>query len=317
MTAGMLNALRRDALSAMKAARTQVRRSDRQPVSEPCELPAMKRRLIVQGERLSEAAALLACGADIFEWQPQCYENRALEDGLAEAQGVRPVLVLPAAMQTQELAALHSFVCRHAGELSGVTVQNIGQFDPPWPVPVWGGQGLNVMNAECARFLTSRGAASLTASCELSFSELRALIEQGGDYILEAYGRAQLMLLSHCPRRTEHGDETQDTTCRRCEQDGGCPAVYTDRRGYRFPARRLRMEHGCVVRLYNSVVTDMSKAAQKLSALGCSLRLAFTDETPERRREITASYRSLMDGNGALHAPQEGATLGHLLRGVE
>ena len=317
MTAGMLNALRREALGAMKAARTQIRNTDRKSVSEPCELPANKRLLIVQGERLEDAAALLSCGADVFEWQPQRYEEKALEDGLAKAQGVRPVLVLPAAMQTQELSALYGFVRRHAGELSGVTAQNIGQLGLAWPVPVWGGQGLNVMNAECARFLTARGAAKLTASCELSFAELRALMEQGGDYILEAYGRTQLMLLSHCPRRTERGDEAQDTACRSCERDGGCPAVYTDRRGYRFPARRLRMEHGCVVRLYNSVVTDMSKAAQKLAALGCSLRLAFTDETPERQRELTASYRSLMDGNGVRHAPQEGATLGHLLRGVE
>ena len=232
-------------------------------------------------------------------------------------QGVRPVLVLPAAMRTQELSALHGFVRRHAGELSGVTAQNIGQLGLAWPVPLWGGQGLNVMNAECAKFLTARGVSKLTASCELSFAELRALMEQGGDYILEAYGRTQLMLLSHCPRRTERGDEAQDTACRGCERDGGCPAVYTDRRGYRFPARRLRMEHGCVVRLYNSVVTDMSKAAQKLIALDSSLRLAFTDETLERQRELTASYRSLMDGYGVRHAPQEGATLGHLLRGVE
>ena len=317
MTAGMLNALRRDALAAMKEARTQIAASDRQPVVEPCALPAPKPLLIVQGENLSEALELLDAGADVFEWMPQCYEESALERELVSAKGVRPVLVLPAATQTQELDALQAFVARHGAELSGVTVNNIGQLGFAWPVPVWGGQGLNVMNADCARFLTMRGAQKLTASCEMSFGELRVLLGQGGDYIVEAYGRTQLMLLSHCPRRTERGDEVQDTACRSCERDGGCPAVYTDRRGYRFPARRLRMAHGCVVRLYNSVVTDMSKAAQKLEALSCSLRLAFTDETPERRRELTASFRSQMDGQGVLHTPQEGATLGHLLRGVE
>ena len=317
MTAGMLNALRRDALEAMKAARTQRRQAGGQSVCEPCVLPAQRPLLIVQGESLEDAQELMACGADVCEWLPQSYEEQALECGLAQAKGVRPVLVLPAAMTTQELEGLHDFVCRHAQELSGVTAQNIGQLGLDWPVPVWGGQGLNVMNGECARFLTMRGAEKLTASCEMSFGELRALLAQGGDYIIEAYGRTQLMLLSHCPRRTERGDEAQDAACRSCDRDGGCPAVYTDRRGYRFPARRLRMAHGCVVRLYNSVVTDMSKAAVKLQTLGCSLRLAFTDETRERRRELVASYRSLMDGKGALHAPQEGATLGHLQRGVE
>ena len=77
------------------------------------------------------------------------------------------------------------------------------------------------------------------------------------------------------------------------------------------------MPHGCVLRLYNSVPTDMSKATEKLTALGCSLRLSFTDETIERQKELVSSFRSLLSGGPVCHNAQEGATLGHLMRGVE
>lgn len=98
---------------------------------------------------------------------------------------------------------------------------------------------------------------------------------------------------------------------------GGCPETYTDRKGYRFPLRRLQMEHGCVLRLYNSVETDMAKYPEKLHAFSVSLRLAFTDEPLEKQKEITASYRSVLDTGIALHAVSATATAGHLLRGVQ
>ena len=78
-----------------------------------------------------------------------------------------------------------------------------------------------------------------------------------------------------------------------------------------------RMPHGCVLRLYNSVPTDMSKAAEKLTALGCSLRLSFTDEPLDRQKELVSSFRSLLSGGPVRHSAQDGATLGHLMRGVE
>ncbi|MFQ9446779.1 MAG: hypothetical protein ACLR4A_04945 [Christensenellales bacterium] len=135
--------------------------------------------------------------------------------------------------------------------------------------------------------------------------------------MMEAYGRTQLMLLNHCPRRTKRGDQKQDSRCDACAGLGGCPETYTDRKGYRFPLRRLQMEHGCVLRLYNSVETDMAKYSEKLHAFSVSLRLAFTDEPLEKQKEITASYRSVLDTGIALHAVSATATAGHLLRGVQ
>ena len=317
MTAGMLNGLRRDALEAMRQERIRTVKRDVQPRKTDVTLPEGKPVLSVQSEDIGEAKALLASGADVFCWEPQRYNPKDMLAALEGTPDVKAALVLPAVMRTDELAHVHGFVCEHADRFVAVVANNVGQFGVSWPVPVWGGQGLNVFNSESAKFYTALGAKRMTASCELSAKELAEATAAGGDFEIEVYGRAMLMLLSHCPRRTRAGDGKQDAACDACAKNGGCPEVYTDRKGYRFPARRLKMEHGCVVRLYNSIVTDMAKHARKLKESGCSLRLTFTDETPERRREIVASFRSILDGGEAAHVPESGSTAGHWMRGVE
>ncbi|MBQ2990981.1 MAG: U32 family peptidase [Clostridia bacterium] len=317
MTAGMLNALRRDALDAMRLARTQVRRDKTTSECVPVHLPDAERLLIVQGERLDDAKALLDAGADVFYWEPQVLIPEQILRDLHSAQDIKPVLVLPAMMKTQELDEIYRLVCGHKERFGGVVLSNIGQFDFEWPVPVYGAQGLNVMNHECASLYTQLGAKRLSASCELSLKELRELTAYGGNYEIEAYGRTMLMLLNHCPVRTSRGDEKQDSACNACAASGGMPEVYTDRKGYRFPLKRLRMAHGCMVRLYNSMITDMSRYAGRLHDAGVSLRVSFTDETLDRQKEIVASYRSILNHGCAQHAAAENTTSGHLLRGVE
>lgn len=317
MMAGMLNALRRDALEAMRKCRIAPRREAREPVHVPVRLPDMRPMLIAQGENLADMQTLIESGADAFVWQPQSYRIDALEQALAACPQARPAFFLPTMTQTAELEDIHAFVLRHAGRFCAVVVSNPGQLALDWPSPIWGGQGLNVMNEEAAAFFFAAGAQRLTASCELSAGELRELFDRGGNYEIEAYGRTQLMLLSHCPHRTQVGDERQDAACNACASRGGVPDIYTDRKGYRFSARRLRMEHGCVVRLYNSVPTDMARYARQLHALGCSLRVSFTDEPIDRQMEIVSSYRSILDRGVALHQMEENVTAGHLKRGVE
>ena len=301
----------------MKAARTQVVRREAKGQAMPADMPAQQKLLIAQSERLADAEALLSCGADVFYWDPQVMTPAAIEEALAQNPDVQPVLVLPAVTGTEELMQLHACVCRHAARFAGVVANNVGQFELAWPVDVFGGQGLNVMNGESAGFYTALGAKRLTASCELSLKELRELQACGGNYEIEAYGRVRLMLLSHCPRRTKAGDERQDAACNACAANGGCPQVYTDRKGYRFPAKRQKMAHGCVVRLYNSVPTDMARFAGKLRDAGIALRVSFTDEPLERQKEIVSSYRSIVDDGVAVHDVAEFATSGHLARGVE
>ena len=79
MTAGMLNSLRREALAAMKAARTQVVRREAKGQAMPADMPAQQKLLIAQSERLADAKTLLACGADVFYWEPQVMTPAAIE----------------------------------------------------------------------------------------------------------------------------------------------------------------------------------------------------------------------------------------------
>ena len=111
MTAAMLNNLRRDALEKMRKARTEPIQTDRRFVPDSCEMPAQEKLLIVQGEDVAKAKSLIECGVDVFEWQPQIYKADALSRMLAEADGVKPALVLPAVMHSDELEHIHAWVC--------------------------------------------------------------------------------------------------------------------------------------------------------------------------------------------------------------
>lgn len=317
MTAGMLNSLRRDALEAMRKARIKTEHVHKARDSVFVPMPKMEPVLIVQGEKLENVQSLMESGADMFYWEPQVYTSEYLKRELERNPDVKPALVLPAALRSEELDELYAFVRDNQHCFAGIVASNIGQFEKEWPLPIFGAQGLNVMNGKTAEFFTALGTRRLTASCELSLKELRELKACGGNYEIEAYGRTMLMLLHHCPKRTERGDQKQDAFCDACAVDGGIPAVYTDRKGYRFPAKRLKMKHGCVVRVYNSVPTDMVRSAAKLHELGFSLRVSFTDEPLSRQKEIVASYRSILNTGYALHEAAENATSGHLLRGVE
>lgn len=317
MTAGALNALRRDALEALRIERIRIVRKEKPGMCEEGAIPECKPMLIAQGERLSDAKSLLESGADAFFWQPQVYKTAFLEKEIAAyGETVKPVFVLPAVTYTDELNALHRFVIEHRENISAVQLNNIGQFKLDWKVPVYGGQGLNVANQETARFYESLGAQILTLSCELTYGEMREVLAAGGNFEAEVYGRTQMMLLSHCPRRTQLGHEVQDASCDACASKDGCPQVYTDRKGYRFPLRRLQMEHGCVLRLYNSVTTDLNKELQGKRP-PMSLRLAFTDELPETQRQVVASYRNILNGGRATHETGNATTTGHWRRSVD
>ena len=67
----------------------------------------------MQGRRFSAGKSLIECGGH-FEWQPQVYKADALSRMLAEADGVKPALVLPAVMHSDELEHIHAWVCENA-----------------------------------------------------------------------------------------------------------------------------------------------------------------------------------------------------------
>ena len=308
---GELNALRRAAVADLEMPRMTAE----VPILET-ELPSQTSGITAVTETLSEVPELIAAGADQAAWLPRDYRLPSLQAALNTCS-IPVIFVLPTVTETDELHSLAEFVRTNREHFCAVQVNNIGQIGEDWPVPVYGGQGLNVMNSECARMYTQLGLVRLTASCELNAKEIRVLRAAGGNYEIECYGRVQLMMLTHCPRRTKAGDTATDGRCNACEPDNGWCETLTDRKGMQFRLRRIRMHDRCQISLYNSVVTDMAKRATVLASLGCSWRLMFTDEPAEERLRIVRSYRSLLDGGMLEHEPQQRSTCGQLLRGVE
>ena len=122
------------------------------------------------------------------------------------------------------------------------------------------GEGIPVTNRRTAQVLYNEGCEFVTASSELSAAELTTLMAGGPPMLVPAYGRTQLMLLHHCPARTYLGLSKGHAGCRLCD-DGKADALagtaLIDRRNTSFPLLRQRLPEGCLVRLMNSVPTDI------------------------------------------------------------
>jgi hypothetical protein len=156
-----------------------------------------------------------------------------------------------------------------------------------------------------------------TLSPELNAKEIAEALGQGGAWEILVYGRAQLMLLSHCPRRLCAGERG----CAACDRGEPLPPL-VDRKGYAFPMRRLRMAHGCQVRLLNSLPTWLlDKHSRALAQLGrqapLSWRLCFAEEPPGQCASLLRRARAIRDGLPAGEAVEMQSTSGHFARGVE
>ncbi|MCL2544616.1 MAG: U32 family peptidase, partial [Clostridia bacterium] len=302
-----LNALRRDALEALRLAR--IARPERRAlpsmenpstaaaVALPFtrEVGARKENLIAQTCRLPETKSLLAAGADAVYWSPADYRPDALQREIIDADLAKVWFVLPPLAWSEELEQLAAWV--RAARFCGVVLTNPGHLAIDW------GELLPVADAplhawnRCARqTLAECGCLRATFPPELNAAEIAEVLA-GGAWEMVVYERTPLMLLSHCPHRIEAGV----AACKACEAGKPLPAL-TDRKGYAFPLERLRMAHGCQVRLLNSLPTWLpdkhARALRSLAEQGSlSWRLRFTDEPLEVCEALVRRARArLVDG---------------------
>ena len=238
---------------------------------------------------------------------PEDFRPEALESLIMKT---RPGdwLRLPEVCEEETLQGLLRFAERHADRLGGVVLGSIGQLGLRWPVPFAAGPGVPVMNREAAELLREEGCAFAWASPELSGEELRALLKVSPlPLAAPVYGRTQLMLLHHCPARTALGLREGHRDCRMCDREDPrslAGHALTDERGYRFPLQRVRLPEGCLIRLLNTLPTDLGDKA--ISGLRAA---EMTAETPEEaRRSLDALLRNEKTG--------EEATRGHWNRPV-
>lgn len=255
-----LNALRRDALVALENQRAAdfARNTARSCPMEECILPAGDVPETIVVRDLSQYEAVKACGARIV-YYPEDFREAALERDLAALEaGIW--LHLPMKCEQATLEMLHRFVAAHADRLGGVVLGSVGQLGMNWPVPMGAGEGIPVTNRRTAQVLYSEGCEFVTASSELSAAELTSLLAGNPPMLVPAYGRAQLMLLHHCPARTYLGLSKGHAGCRLCDEgraDALADTALIDRRNTAFPLLRQRLPEGCLVRLMNSVPTNI------------------------------------------------------------
>ncbi len=311
-----LNALRRDAVAALQAAR--MARPIRRKM--PLEMPTLDKisgtpHLYARTPDIGRARALRDAGADRIVWSPEDYRTEALDAAVNGNDG--PVwFALPQMAWRDELDELAAWIRENARHFSGVVLANPGQcaldFDA---LPAIADAPMHAWNSWAAQVWQQHGCMRATLPPELNAAELAELTAQGGAWVLPVHGRAQLMLLAHCPRLFARG-QTEQAGCDLCGQ--GTPlSPMTDRKGYAFPMRRVRLPHGCMVRMYNALPTWLlkDKHLTRALALGADIRLDFTDESLNVCERIVRAARAAMCGQPTDEWTD--TTAGHFARGVE
>lgn len=261
-----LNAIRRDALLALENQRADDFAREAARECPPDELRLLTGRVpeTIIFRDMAQYEAVKGLPGRLV-WYPEDFREEALER-LLEALEAGIWLHLPMKCEQSALEMLHRFVTAHAEKLGGVVLGSVGQLGMDWPVPVGAGEGIPVTNRRAAQVLYDEGCEFVTASGELSAAELTTLMAGHPPMLVPAYGRAQLMLLHHCPARTYLGLSKGHASCRLCDDgkdDALAGTALIDRRNTAFPLLRQRLPEGCLVRLMNSVPTDIVERVRR------------------------------------------------------
>ena len=305
LSAGAVNALRRDVLGQLDALRSQPGAGRTLPFAAPKKKrgPSGSPELTVSLHRWAQSSKALLEQGPALVWLPceEAYQNRAeLADAVNAYPDIAFGVVFPRVAWDRErdelrkqLAALREIgvtqaLLGHIGQLG--LARELG-FVPR------GDFGLGLVNDLTAQELARLGFASATASFECRLSQVRDLSKEL-DTSLIVYGRLPLMLTENCILKNRgKGCHCQDT-----------PQSLRDRKGEEFPVERA---WGCRNELFNAKTLwladkdDWKKAGLRYA------RLAFLREDAKTCARILRAYRS-GEGDG----PEE-FTRGLYYRGVE
>ena len=296
LPAAAVNALRRDALSQLSAARTAPPERRELPAPPPPEdhpfsgTPELTCSLSRPDQLTPE---LLACAPARI-----CLplEQIAGMDALPAFSG-EYCAVLPRVWRDRDEPEIRALLVRaKALGISAALAGNLGCLPllRGTGLALYGDFGLNVFNGRALEYLADKGFSSAALSFELRAAQLRDLPKVLPCEAI-VYGRLPLMLTENCLIRNGAG-------CA-CET----PHVLTDRTGAEFPLLPVwghRTEIQNSRPLYLADRDDWKRLGLRYA------RLRFTDETPEECVRVFQAYRS-----GA--AAPESFTRGLFDRGVE
>ena len=308
LPASAVNALRRDALAALTAARIAVPERRETPVPA---LPAIDHTAdapeftvsVASFSQLSEE--LLALGPTRVEVP---LEELAAVSFLPSGN-TEWCAVLPRVWRDRDEPQLRQML-DHAKNLgvTGILLGNIGHFSLARDsgLTMYGDYGLNVFNSRSLDYLRRKGLESACVSFELRFAQIRALQKVLPTEAI-VYGHLPLMITENCLVQNSLG----------CRRDGGAAVppegpcrrghVLQDRTGAAFP---LLPAYGHRTEVQNTKVLWLADRPD-YRRLGLRYaRLRFTTETPEACVRV---FRGYLDGTAA---PGE-FTRGLYERGVE
>jgi len=276
LSAGSINALRREALSRLRALLTEKppRRVHDTPVPPPAPAACTGApKLTASVTYAHQLTPELAKAVDYLYLPLALLEAIDLEE---YAGYTRLCAVLPRVFRTEDEAAFRKALQSHP-RLSAVAVSNLGHLPivAGLGLEIRGDMGLNVFNSLSLLFLGELGVTAATVSPELRHQQVRDLSK----YLpCEAvvYGRLPLMITENCPLRCSG----------QCSHGTG--GTLTDRTGAAFP---LLCAHGCRSEIQNSKALYL---ADKTQWKECGLtwaRLRFTTETAEEALDILRRYQ--------------------------
>ena len=313
VSAGALNALRREALAQMEARRTAVpeRRVFGFTPPETVKNSADKPLLTVSlhsPEQLSEELIALS-PARVYipvELLPQ------LE--LAPYLGRTEFFaVLPRICRTQDEPVLRALLGDAARKgVTGVSLGNLGHLPlvRGLDCKLHGGWPLNLYNSAALDFWKEQGLSSACVSFELRDAQIRDLSKCISCEAI-VYGRLPLMITENCLNANAFGCRYFKERPVSAPADGACASApeLTDRRGERFPVLRA---WGCRSEIENGKMLYLADKPGDWQSLGLRYAcLRFTTESAEECVRILRAYQGEQ-----VEAPEQ-ITRGLFYRGVE
>ena len=313
VSAGALNALRREALAQMEAQRTAVparRTFDFVPpktVKNSADKPLLTVS-IHKAEQLSEELVSLV-PARVYvpvELLPQLDLSPYL--GKSEF-----FAVLPRIYRTQDEPILRALLEDAAKKgVTGVSLANLGHLSlvRGLDAALHGGWPLNLYNSAALAFWKEQGLSSACVSFELRDAQLRDLSKCLPCEAI-VYGRLPLMVTENCLNANAFGCRYFTERPASVPADGACASApeLTDRRGEHFPVLRA---WGCRSEIENGKILYLADKSQDWQSLGLRYAcLRFTTESPEDCVRMLRAYQG-----ETVEAP-ENITRGLFYRGAE
>ena len=313
VSAGALNALRREALSQMEALRTAApeRRAfgfvPPTTVKNSAEKPLLTVSLHRAAQLSEELIALSPARVYLpVELLPQL--------DLAPYRGRTDFFaLLPRIYRTQDEPMLRALLEDGVKKgVTGVSIANLGHLSlvRGLDAALHGDWALNVYNSAALSFWKKEGLSSACASFELRDAQLRDLSKCLPCEAI-VYGRLPLMVTENCLNANESGCRYFKERPASVPADGACASApeLTDRRGEHFPVLRA---WGCRSEIENGKILYLADKARDWQSLGLRYAcLRFTTESPEDCVRMLRAYQG-----EAVEAP-ENITRGLFYRGAE